>query len=224
MLGGAPSASRCLKQDKDEKRVSLGFFTTDSWIESSEYFGSDDCFLFSLDHKTNDVKFVRPKTRSHSAPSLGANRYMYCHPSTLSTTGRRRNKPLSKTNGLVHGIGIGGLASQPRVHISESLEDCRALVFDQLFDDGDLLLGRCDESLYYFDVDSIEVWGVGGEEWITSALEAQTKTKEILAASVERARKVEKKQLLDDFKNGVACVDKPGIFEHRNLAEKRCDV
>jgi len=227
MLGGIPSASRCLNQQKEDKRVSLGLFTTDSWIESSEYFGSDDdCFMFSLDHEKNDIKFIRPKARSHSAPNMmtKAKGYMYCHPSSLSTKNRGRKNPLSKTNGSVHGIGIGGTASQPRIHISESLEECRALMHDQLFDNGDLLSGKCGESLYYFDVDCIEVWGVGGEEWISDALKAQVGVKENKSASLEQARKVDKRQFLDHFEKGLSFVETTGPFGHRSLVGERCDI
>mmetsp|Transcript_9728 Transcript_9728/g.17498 ORF Transcript_9728/g.17498 Transcript_9728/m.17498 type:complete len:425 (-) Transcript_9728:136-1410(-) len=224
LLGGTPSPSRCLGQVNHDDRVSLGFFTTDSWIESSDHFGSsDDCFLFSLDHKTNDVKFIRPKARSQSSPNLGTKRYMYCHPSSLSTT-NRRIRGASKTDGSVHGIGIGGSASLPRMHITESLEECRALAWDSLFDDGDLLSEECSKSLYYFDVDCIEVWGVGGEEWISDALKARAKGKESQIASLEQARKVDKSQFLGDFENELTCGNKPGLFGHRGLVEERCDL
>jgi hypothetical protein len=99
-------------------------------------------------------------------------------------------------------MGIGGTSSQPRLHITESLDECRALTYDQLFDDGDLLSGKCSQSLYYFDVDCIEIWGVGGEEWIADALQAQAKAKEMKAACFEKARKVDKRQLLDAFELG----------------------
>ncbi|KAL7535766.1 hypothetical protein ACHAXR_009927 [Thalassiosira sp. AJA248-18] len=215
LVGGTPSASRCVGQNNGD-RVSLGFFTTDTWIESPDYFGSDDdCFLFSLDHKTNHVQFVRPKARSESPSNVGSKRYMYCHPSSLATANR------AKTNGSVHGIGIGGTASQPRMHITESLEECRALGYDKLFEDGDLLSGKCSQSLFYFDVDCIEVFGVGGKEWIACAKEAQAKEKEAHAVSLEQARKVDKSQFLEDFQNGPL---QPGLFGHRSLVEERCDL
>ena len=125
----------------------------------------------------------------------------------------------SKTNGSVHGMGIGGTASQPRLHISESLEECRALPYDQLFDDGDLLSGKCSQSLYYFDVDCIEVWGVGGEEWIEDALQAHNKAKEMKAAGLEKARNVDKRQLL--FENGL--LDSGNLLGHRDLVSERCE-
>jgi len=225
LVGGQPSKSRCLGQVQKDNRVSLGFFTTDSWIESPDYFGpGDDCFLFSLNQEDNDVKFFRPKARSQSSPDiLGKNQYMYCHPSSLAATnGRRKGAPI-QTNGSLHGIGIGGKSSQPRLHITETLEECRALEYDHLFDDGDLLLGKSSQSLYYFDVDCIEVWGVGGEEWIAYALAAQAKDREIFTANLDKARKVDKSQFLEDFESGLNSGIKPGLFVHRSLVEERCD-
>ena len=191
LLGGVPSPSKCLRKANHNDRVSLGFFTTDTWMESTEHFGSrDDCFLFSLDHNTNEVTFVRPKKDSQSSLK-SSTRYMYCHSSYALTK--------TKHNAL-RGIGIGGSASRPRLHITESFERCRALAFDQLFGDGDLLSEACSKnSLYYFDVDCVEVWGVGGEEWISDALEAQTKSKCSQAAMLEQVRKIDKTQLIDDL-------------------------
>lgn len=230
LLGGSPSASKCLEQKHgyNNNRVSLGFFTTETWKYSEEYFGSDDdCFLFSLDHNTNNVKLIRPRSRSQTTSSNSSgSKALYCHPSSLVTSNRRRkNTNPNQTNGSVHGIGIGGTPSQPRVHITETLEECRALAHDMVFEDGDLLAGKCSQSLYYFDVDCIEVWGVGGEEWISDALNKQAQEKEMHAASLEKARKVDKRQFLDDFENGLtAGARTPGLFAHRNLVEERCDL
>ncbi len=224
LIGGVPSASkyvgRAVDRDKND-RVSLGFFTTESWIESTEYFGSDDCFLFAMDHEENNVRIIRPKAcRSTRA----IKRYMYCHPSSLATSRMKGLDGQCKTNGSVHGIGIGGTASQPRLHITESLEECRALAYDRLFDDGDLLFGKCTQSLFYFDVDCIEVWAVGGNEWIADALRAQKEAKQIHAANLRNARRVEKVQFLDDLQTGLTSTTKQGLFGHRHLVSERCDV
>lgn len=226
LLGGIPSPSKSLGAKNNtvsgDNRVSVGFFTTDSWTESTEYFGeSDDCFLFSLENAKNDVKFIRPKSRGKN--STKPHRYMYCNPTAPSNRGGAQKK----TNGLVHGIGIGGSASQPRMHITESLEECRVLAYDNLFDDGDLLPDECGYSLYYFDVDCIEVWGVGGDEWISDALESQAKAKQSQAATLEQARKVDKKQFLDHFnhfQNGLTSGNNAGIFDHQDFIEGRCDL
>lgn len=226
LIGGVPSASKCLGEMEGNTRVSLGFFTTDTWKSEADYHGSgDDCFLFSLDYESNNVKVVRPKGRDSQSSSIqGSKRYMYCHPSSLANTNRRRKDAPSQTNGSVHGIGIGGIPSQPRVHITENLELARALAYDKLFEDGDLLLGNCDQSLYHFDIDCIEVWGVGGEEWIKSAMETQAGTKELHASVLEHVRTVDKAAFMDDFKTGLTTVGTdPGLFAHQNHVEERCD-
>ncbi|KAL9188499.1 hypothetical protein ACHAXT_006877 [Thalassiosira profunda] len=219
LIGGTPSASKSVGTRTGSERVSIGFFTTDTWIESPEHFGSsDDCFLFSLDHATNDVQIIRPR----STQAVGTKQFLYCHPSGLVMPNMRRK--VAQTNGSVHGIGIGGTASQPRLHISESLEECRALEFDALFQDGDLLSGKCQESLFYFDVDCIELFGVGGEDWIKHALQARELAREMKIASLEKARKVDKRQFMEDFENGLTSGIKPGLFGHRDLVEERCDA
>jgi hypothetical protein len=88
------------------------------------------------------------------------------------------------------------------------------------FESGDLLLGNGDDSLFYFDVDCLEVWGVGGDEWIQESLEAQRKGRELSEANLMRARKVDKKQFLDDFRLGLMGSQNnngkvgTGLFDH----------
>lgn len=220
LIGGIPSASKVLGRIEDDDRVSLGFFTTDSWIESSGYFGSsDDCFLFALDR--DDVQFIRPKFMPQSSTSTLVRKFMYCHPSSIAASSKRVKDVPSRTNGSVHGMGIGGSASQPRLHITESLEECRAMEYDHLFVDG-CLLGKCRNSLNYFDVDCIEIWGVGGEEWIADSLKAQRRVKAVYAANLEKARKIDKRHLLDDFANGLI-VGNSDLFRYHDLVNERCD-
>jgi len=177
LISGGPSNSKFLgdKDKSDDSRVSLGFYTLDSWKESPEYHGSDDsCFLFALDYQNNTVKFIRPKSRSQQqqiSPNTGTRKYMYCNSSLQQQTKKGANNNC--------GIRIGGNVSHPRLYISESLEDCRALEYDKLFEDGDLLLGKGKQSLNYFDIDCIEVFGVGGKAWISDALKKRSKAKQI---------------------------------------------
>jgi len=65
-------------------------------------------------------------------------------------------------------------------------------------------------------------WGVGGEQWIANALQAQAKAKEMNAASLEKARRVDKRQLLDAFENGLV-LGNSGLFGYRDLVSERCD-
>ena len=55
------------------------------------------------------------------------------------------------------------------------------------------------------------------------ALQAQSKAKSIHAASLEKARKVDKKQFLDHFKNDAACTTSD-LFGNAAFAEERCDL
>ena len=53
----------------------------------------------------------------------------------------------------------------------------------------------------YFDIESCEVWGVGGDEVVLNALRNRHKQRGIVASNILRkARKVNKAQFLDDFK------------------------
>lgn len=210
LIGGQPSSSKFLGNNTNS-RVALGFFTTDYWIESPDSFGSDDdCFLFGLDATTNDVKLVRPKSRSISMSSLKPQKFLYCHPSSISKSKNPKT--------TMFGLGIGGSASQPRLHLTESLEECQCLPYDALFEDGDLLLSKCDASLYFFDIDTLEVWGVGGSEWINDALSAQKKAKEMRESALEHARRVDKRQLLEHFENSSAG---GGLFSHQDFVDER---
>jgi hypothetical protein len=210
LFGGVPSATRCLGNANNSKQLSLGFFTFDVWMESEDMFGSDDeCFLFALDYESNDVKIFPSRLRENAAKK-GTKKYLYCNPSS----GTARS---DKTDGSLHGLGVGGVPSLPRLHITESLEECRALSYDALFEDGDLMLGRGSESLFYFDINEIEVWAVGDSD---EGLAAQARQKEIEMATLEHARKVDKRQLLEHIENGFAWKsgNKPGLFGHRDIS------
>jgi hypothetical protein len=247
LMGGEPSASRCLssntssmcanddnvvdRSNVESSRVALGFFTIDYWTESKETFGSDDnCFLFSLDTTTNEVKIVKPKSRCSSNQPLSSRtatqtKYMYCLSSSGST--------LKSKHATDFGICIGGTTGttsptqQPRLHITESFEECRCLPYDSLFEDADLLSGKCNSSLYYFDIDTVEVWGVGGNPWIEDALLAQQKERVARENALEKARKVDKRMLLEHFENGVLNTTGAyggGLFGHQDFVDTTRDA
>ncbi|KAL3935079.1 MAG: hypothetical protein SGBAC_009329 [Bacillariaceae sp.] len=194
--------------EKVNNQTTIGFFTTSVWSESSSCFGSDDCFLFKIDEKENDLAIIRPRK------NLKNGNFMYCHSSSLNASNR------SATDGCVHGIGVGGSPSQPRLHLTESLEDCRAMEYCSTFEAAELLANG-KNSLYYFDADCIEVWGVGGDEWIQQSLQAQQKGRDLAEATLKKARMVDKKQFLDDLR----FMAKPnGLFEHLDHVDDRPDV
>lgn len=218
LISAVPSASQSMgpgiSKKAKAKATSIGFYTTSPWVESNEMTGTTESFLFAMNEE-DQFKILHPRKKETPV--------MYCHPSTLRPSSRRRpGGTLAATDGLVHGIGIGGSASQPRLHLTESLEECRAMDYCPLFDGGDLLLGAGKDSLNYFDVDIIEVWAVGGDEWITDSLKAQERQRSILEATQTKARKVDNKQFLRDFQSGILGSHK--LFQHVQHATDRCDL
>jgi len=192
LIGSIPSSKHALSGSNTFfLRSTLGFYTTSPWIESTNFFGSSDCFLFAFDEQVNRVKIFRPR----EGKDKDKRHYMYCHPSFM------KSRNLSATNGCVHGIGVGGSPSQPRLHLTETLEGCRAMNYCSLFEPGNLLLGyNALDSLYYFDVECLEIWGVGGASWIQDSLDAQQKERGLAQAAMKKIHNVDKKQFLDGFR------------------------
>jgi hypothetical protein len=225
--------------------ATIGFLTTTTWQESAEYHGNhsdhDTAFMFAMDENNNRVEFFGMQKQSKEKAGNRAG-YMYCHPSTISTKNHggksyhndNKHGYHEKTNGAVHGIGIGGKPSQPRLHLTETLEECRCLTYDsgRIFQDGNLFLNKpaFEDSLYYFDMESIEVWGVGGKAWIRDALEARDKARGVAASNLQQRRRIyDKSQLLDDFRTGLHSTTtksaaNASIFDHVVYSSDRCDV
>jgi hypothetical protein len=152
------------------------------------------------------------------------------HKATTATTSIN-----DRTDGNIHGIGIGGQpSSSPRLHLTETLEECRCLAYDssRIMKDGDLFLEKTafQDSLYYFDVDCMEVWGVGGTSWIEDALEARDKMRGVAAYHLQRRQRImDKTQMLDDFRNGLHSIaakshTNGSYFDHVEHATDRCDL
>lgn len=201
LMGAIPSASKSLDQSKASTPTSIGFFRTAD--------DSPDCFLFAFDDR-EEIEFFRPSRPDK--PQV----YMRCQ-------SPQQNTSITSTEG---GLYIGGSSSHPRLHLTESLEECRALEFCHVFEAGDLLLGHAKESLHYFDVTHLELWAVGGEEWIRESLATQNNHQAIGEANRLKAQKVDKLQFLQDFQGGLLSANmKPGgLFAHHGYNADRCDL
>lgn len=128
-----------------------------------------------------------------------------------------------------HGIGFGGGVQEPRLFIAESFDDCVASDADLTFARG-RLLGNANDALLgtstfgenaagkYFDIDSLEVWGVGGTEVVMEALGARAKQRGIRQAAINKARKVDKAAFLEDFQSGLF---DSKAFAHRGQVQGR---
>lgn len=178
----------------------FGAFTRSQWKESKDFYGTSDCFLYQLLPSTNVCK-----------PSGTGTNFMYCNSEARS----------KGYDGQAHGIGFGGNIDEPRIFIPETLESCCASSQDMTFERGALLPPERGGGLRkYFDVETLEVWGVGGDEVVMEALGARHREREIVAAKIRKARKVDKAQFLEDFNSGI--LDSKA-FKHKDHVRGRAD-
>lgn len=158
----------------------FGAFNAHGWKESNKFYGTSDCFLYQ----------AMPRMRMYYPLGSGSENFMYFNSKTRTRT----------YDGLAHGFGFGGDSKKPRLFISDFLENCFAGGTCSTFDDGPLVEGWNEN----FDVDVVEVWGVGSEYKVSSALAARTDYWKYQESHVLRAKQVDKLQLLRDFESGVA--------------------
>ena len=113
---------------------------------------------------------------------------------------------------------------QPRLFISESFDLNLALSADLTFEPGPLLPRTAESSLQKtFEIDNLEVWGVGGDDVVAEALESRVKARAVKDANIAKARKVDKAAFLDDFRSGII---ESKAFKHREQIRGRaeCDL
>jgi len=180
----------------------FGAFTSSQWKESKDFYGNSDCFIFQL---TPSAAICRPR-------GAGKN-YMYCN-------SKARSKGY---DGQAHGIGFGGTVDCPRLFISETFEGCVAASGDMTFKAGTLLPPPLPDTpaTKFFDIESVEVWGVGGDDIVAEALGSRDQQRQIAFANIQKARKVDKAQFLDDFNSGLF---DSKAFAHKQQVNGRVDV
>jgi hypothetical protein len=176
---------------------------------------TDESFLFRL-HPFWNV--YRPQIESTIIPK----RYhQYLNPPTF------QNRP----NNILVGLAVGGVGENvPRLHITPSFEDCKACIWDSVFDIGPLLSNN-DES--YFDIFNLEVWAVTKSNYRSSNSNNEcddiyeqgkrigadrTSTMEHLR---QRHAKVDRAQFVDDLIAGTILPNK--LFQHRLQTRGRAD-
>lgn len=166
-----------------EPLVVLGAFTASAWKESKDFYGSTDAFLYRM---LPSAQLFRPKFHE--------NNFQYCNSAA-------RSKGYDQQ---AHGIGFGGSVQQPRLFLPESFEDCSALTQDLTYENGCLLPKTASGAVVKrFDIENLEVWGVGGDELVQQALAARIQARELRKKMIDKARKVDKSQFLDDFRSGA---------------------
>jgi hypothetical protein len=112
-------------------------------------------------------------------------------------------------------LGFGGTCQRPRLFLSETLDACHADRQDLTFENGPLLVFAQDNetsstttttngnTASSFSPDSLQVWAVGSEAVVQTALQARGLHRQVVEQGIQRARKVDKAQFLDDFRTGA---------------------
>ena len=194
-LLGFSAPTLFLIKPKDSKHNIFGAYTSTPWKESGNFFGdSSSCFLFQIE----------PHLRIYYPKAAGNINTMYFN-SSLRTKGY---------DGYAHGCGFGGDKGQPRLFISESFEKCFAGSQCQSFDDGPLI----NEWNEYFDIGILEVWSVGSEMEFHKACEERIEYWKTFHAHANDAKRVDRKQLLEDFESNMASGK---LFSHRDQTRGR---
>ena len=185
----------------------FGAFTASPWKESKDFYGDTDCFLYQMAPRTSVYR-----------PTGNARNFMYCN-------SHARSRGYDQQS---HGIGFGGSVDQPRLFLAESsLEDHSiAGSRDMTFSHGSLLPPVSEDDASgsnlqsHFELLSLEVWGVGGSEVVTAALGERKKARQVKQEAINRSRKVDKAQFLDDLRSGVI---ESKAFAHRQQVDGRAD-
>lgn len=210
---------------KSTSGSTFGAFTSSKWIESSSFYGTTACFLYQLEPV---IHVYRPRmTVVDNSYGINNANYMYCNPEARS----------KGYDGLAHGIGFGGDTQKPRLFISETLDDCIAQSDDLTFERGDLFTPVSPDHASntatanntkntkrhrnVFEIEQMEVWGVGGDTAVQDALQKREDHRQIMDANIQKARKVDKAQFLDDFKSGLI---ESKAFQHREQIRGRDDA
>jgi hypothetical protein len=143
----------------------IGAYAESRWQDSNRYYGSTATFLFSL----------TPALRIYRSQACSNGSFQWLNLKTL---------------GAAHGLGFGGSIKEKfRLFIPESLENCQANTTCPTFEPGALLPPACKGK---FEINALEIWGCGGQEHISSALQAQQKDRKIRDENISKAKKVDK--------------------------------
>ena len=223
-----------------QKTTMIGYYTATPWKESGCYYGNENCFLFTpsgVDEEEEEeaVQIFGPISKTPDDTSKKSARpinYQFCHSKIAAAVVSDGRKPgqhpddaNAKGKSIVQvppGLGVGeSRGIGPRLHITESLEGCRALSHDDTFAAGPLLppfFG--DNPTHSFDVDVMEAWGVGGSERIQRALAARNRDRSFKEASRRRNAEVDRAQFVDHFRSDVVDCK---VFRHSVHATGRVD-
>jgi len=212
------------------KSTTLGYVTHGTWKQSSKWYAHEDNKTANLpshfrnsvgllDAGDDDFSFlfrlsprwaIYPMIQSESKPKY----HQYLNLPVETSFTQPRHKP------VLRGLAVGGVdADSPRLHLTESLEQCRATSFDLTFEQGPLLGG--DDDNIFFDVESLQIWAVQtSDEVYLRYLQIGQQNKSVRDGARLRAAHVDKKQFVEDFASGAY---ESNLYHHREQARGRAD-
>ena len=121
--------------------------------------------------------------------------------------------------GTIEGLAMGGIAADtPRLHLTTSLEQCKAGVMDSTFGEGPLL-ADCRDDEQFFDVDSLEVWAIRSFDF-AECLQAGQLHASIRESTRRHMAQVDRLQFVEDFASGVYL---NRSYQHRDWSRGRAD-
>lgn len=175
--------------------------------ESSSKQNNTQCFLFSI--KPN-YQIMTPLPRKKSIIRGRRNtrpqyhRFNYCQTNLKKSTNNNQKK----------GIGFGGTAKQPRLFLNANdLEQCYFSHQDSTFEQQIIIPSSYKE----FDLSVIDIYGVGSTSMQQNALDGQKLHRDVVNASLQKARRVDKRAFLNDFRSGLI---ESKAFAHQDQVDK----
>jgi TLD len=197
----------------------FGFYSECPWKESNSWFGGGDGFD-SFFFKFNDEKDFGVYWPTWESPNNGHCMYLNTSPEHGMHNHHHNATPL-------RGLAIGGISNDtPRVHLTPSLENCKATTTDTAYESGPLLAeddsgGMMSSTSPVFHVDALELWAVNvSQEEFLQRLAVGRKQLARKEEVRQRAAQVDRSLFLDDFKTGAFINH---LFAHREEARGRHD-
>jgi hypothetical protein len=167
----------------------FGFYTACPWKTGNAWFGQEDeSFIFG----------IKPTLRFYNKEEGGKPYNMYL------------NNPTTTRPAILKGLGVGGInEATPRIHVTTTLEQCKARAIDSIYTCGPLL----SDGDVFFDMDILEVWNVSSsdENFVRNVQKGHAQDQIRERRRVHLAQ-VDSKQFLDDFQTGSYG---NSVFKHR---------
>ncbi len=124
----------------------------------------------------------------------------------------------TKTYGYRHGLGFGGSLEQSRLFIPESLEGCTARDECLTYETGSIIEDTYD-GRFKFEIDIMEIWGCGGDEIVSKALNAQKEARALNDTLLQNARKCDKAAFFNTSVNNEFLL--ANTLQHRQQTDDR---